>query len=332
MKIDEDRIFNEIEKVKPKTILVSCPDGYISSVEKLCSKIEEKYKVKTIISADPCYGICDIMETETSRLDVDIALHIGHNLMRDRIGEHTIIIDAYEDVDFKNMIRQSKTSLRKYRRLGLCTVSQYLHNIESAKKALQEEDFEVYVGKGQKYLIDGQILGCRFDSAYNIRKKIDALIFLGQSRFHTIGVALATGKPTFMFDPYQEKIEDMSVETKKWLKKAVIQLYRAVEAERFGVIIGLREGQMKLQKAKAIRKRLIEKGKEVQMITLREINEDRLALFRKVDAFIQTACPRISIDGETFSRPVLSIPQTEALFEIWSGKATNTFLEKPSWL
>ena len=74
-----------------------------------------------------------------------------------------------------------------------------------------------------------------------------------------------------------------------------------------------------------------ERGKEVQMITLREVTEDRLALF-DADAFIQTACPRISIDGENFSRPVLSAIQAEALFGLWDCKDPQSFLERSSWL
>ncbi|MEE9585929.1 MAG: diphthamide biosynthesis enzyme Dph2 [Nitrososphaerales archaeon] len=332
MRIDEDRIIREIEQVKPKTILLSCPDGYISGVRELAAKMEEKYKVQTMISLDPCYGSCDIMDTDASRLGVDIAFHIGHNSAVKRMGERTVMVDVYDDVDFTKVIQKSIPTLKKYRRLGLCTVSQHLHKLDSAKKALEAEGFEVYVGKGKERLLDGQILGCRFYPAFNIRDKIDALVFLGQSRFHPLGAALATGRPTFMLDPYLQTVEDVTEQAEKWWKRAVLQLYKAVDAESFGVIIGLREGQMMLQRALQIKKRLLEHGKEVQMITLREVTEDRLALFRNIDVFIQTACPRISVDGETFSRPILSIPQTEALFELWSGKEPNTFLEKPNWL
>jgi 2-(3-amino-3-carboxypropyl)histidine synthase len=62
------------------------------------------------------------------------------------------------------------------------------------------------------------------------------------------------------------------------------------------------------------------------------VTEERLAPLRDVDAFIQTACPRISIDGSVFSRPVLSTPQAEALFDLWGGKALPAFLERPSWV
>lgn len=332
VRLDENSIIAEIEKVKPKTIMLSSPDGYLTQIHEFAIKIEKNYKIQTIISADPCYGVCDVMDEDTSRLNVDISFHIGHNSSIKRIGNRTVLIDAYEDVDFTNVIKKSLSLLRQYRRLGLCTISPYLHQINSIKKSFELEGFEIYVGEGQGKLLDGQIMGCRFNSVFNIRENIDALIFLGQSRFHAIGAALSSGKPTFILDPYLMVVENMDNLTKKWLTRSILQIYKTRDIKRFGVIIGLREGQNLLNRAIQMKNRLLEYGKNVQMIAIREITEERLASFINIDAFVQTACPRISIDGENFRKPILSIPQTEALFEIWDGKKPGTFFEKPFWL
>lgn len=332
MRIDVDKIIIELIQVKPKTILLSCPDGYLTQVQQLASKIEKEYNVQTIISADPCYGSCDIMDKDTSRLGADIAFHIGHNSAIKRIGERTVLIDAYEDVDFTKIIKKSIPYLRKFKRLGLCTVSQYLHHIDPAKETLEAASFKIYVGKGQGRLLSGQVMGCRFNSVFTIREKIDAVVFLGQSRFHAIGVTLSTGKPTIMLDPYLMVIEDVTKIAEKCLTRSILQIYKARDAEKFGVIIGLREGQNLPKRAMQIKRRLKEYGKEAQLITLREITEDRLAMFNNINAFIQTACPRISIDGETFSKPVLSFPQTEMLFDIWACEEPKAFLEKTCWI
>ena len=332
MRIDADKIITEIVQVKPKTILLSCPDGYLTQVQQLASKIEKEHNVQTIISADPCYGSCDIMDKDTSRLGADIAFHIGHKSSIKRIGKRTVLIDTYEDVDFTNVIKKSIPYLKKFKRLGLCTISQYLHHIESTKETLEKAGFKIYIGKGQGRLLAGQVMGCRFNSVFTIREEIDATVFLGQSRFHAIGVALSTGKPTIMLDPYLMIVEDMNKRAEKWLTRSILQIYKARDAKKFGVIIGLREGQNLPKRAMQIKMRLIEHGKEVQLITLREITEDRLAMFNNINAFVQTACPRISIDGETFSRPVLSLPQTEMLLDIWEGKEPKAFLEKTCWV
>ena len=332
MRIDKKIIFSEIEQIKPNTILLSCPDGYLTKVQQLASKIEKDYNIQTIISADPTYGCCDIMDDDASRLGTDIAFHIGHNSAIKRIGKRTVLIDVYEDVDFTKVIKESLSSLKKYNQLGICTISQYLHQLGKTKKTLEEAGFKICIGEGQERLLDGQIMGCRFGPAFNIRDKIDALVFLGQSRFHAIGVALSTGRPTIMLDPYLTIAEDVTPLAEKWLKRSILQLYNARDAERFGVIIGLREGQNLFKRAVQVRMRLLDYGKEVQMITPREITEDRLSMFTNIDGFIQTACPRISIDGENFSKPILSIPQIETLFRIWDGNNLGDFLEKPLWV
>ena len=332
MRIDEKKIFSEIKQVKPTTILFSCPDGYLNKVQQLVSKIENEYSIQTIISADPTYGCCDIMDDDASRLGAELAFHIGHNSAVKRIGKRTVLIDVYEDIDFTKVIKKSLSSLKKYDRLGLCTISQYLHQLENSKKMLEGAGFKIYIGKGHERLMDGQIMGCRFGPVFNIRNKIDALVFLGQSRFHAIGAALSIGRPTIMLDPYLTIVEDVTPLAEKWLKRSILQLYNARDAERFGVIIGLREGQNLFKRATQIRSKLLEHGKDVQMITIREITEERLAIFTNIEAFIQTACPRISIDGETFSKPILSIPQIESLFKIWEGEEPGDFLEKPLWL
>jgi 2-(3-amino-3-carboxypropyl)histidine synthase len=332
IKIDEDQIINKIIKIKPKSILFTCPDGCLNIIQEFASRIEEKFNVQTIISADPCYGRCDTSELDISRIGADIAFHIGHNSSQNQIGQNIFMINIFDDISFKNSIIKSLDKLRNYKRIGLCTISQHLQNLNSIKILLESEGFEVHIGKGQNSFLDGQIFGCQFQTVFKIRNNIDALLFLGQSRFHSIGAALASNIPTFIVDPYLVKIVSISDYSEKWKRRSILQICKAAEAENFGVIIGLRSRQLMPKKTFQIGKRLADLGKKVQILTLREITEDRLAIFRDIDAFIQTACPRISLDGVTYSRPVLSIPQTEALFDLWKGIMPEDYLEKPHWL
>ncbi|MCL4437261.1 MAG: diphthamide biosynthesis enzyme Dph2 [Thaumarchaeota archaeon] len=332
MKIDEERVVEEVRRVKPRLVLLSCPEGYLRQVEDLASRLEREFGVETMVSADLCYGVCDTADSEALKLGADLAFHIGHRSGFTRIGERTVMVDVFDDADFTKVVEKAVASLKPYQRLGLCTISQHLHRLDSVKELFESAGFEVYVGKGHERLLDGQVMGCRFTTSFRIRDEVDALVFLGQSRFHAVGVALSSGKPTFMLDPYSETIEDMGVQAEQWGKRTVLQVYKAVDAKRFGIIIGLREGQMLSEQAIHLKKRFQEHGREARLITLREVTEERLAPFRDLDAFIQTACPRISIDGSVFSRPVLSTPQAEALFRLWEGKDISAFLERSSWV
>ena len=66
---------------------------------------------------------------------------------------------------------------------------------------------------------------------------------------------------------------------------------------------------------------------------MHDITPDRLAPFRDIEAFVQTAFTRISIDGFTFDRPVLSIPQAgAALVGLMEGRGMGEFIQRPKWI
>ena len=112
----------------------------------------------------------------------------------------------------------------------------------------------------------------------------------------------------------------MKEEAEEREKRAILAVYKALDAKVFGVITGLKEGQIMVGRSKWISDRLQANGKKVIQLAMRDITPDRLAQYIHIDAFVQTACPRISIDGFTFAKPVLSIPQADALVGLLEGK------------
>jgi len=92
-----------------------------------------------------------------------------------------------------------------------------------------------------------------------------------------------------------------------------------------------KEGQMDMKRAKEFESKLKKRGKTVSLLAMREITNDKLNQFKDVDAFVQTACPRISVDDH-FDRPLLSVPQTDALIDLLDGKKVDALLERRHWL
>ena len=242
------------------------------------------------------------------------------------------MIDAFDNISFNEAIENSMGVLKQFKKIGIVTFSQYLHQLESIKRKFEENGVNVIVGKGGGQLRDGQVFGCEFYPAFYIRDEVDAFVVLGNSSFHGIGVSLSSGKPTFMIDPYSKEILDLEEVSKDREKKAILSISKARYAEKFGLILGLKEGQFDTKKLLKIKKRLEEKGKTVQLIAMREVTNERMAYFKSIEAFIQMSCPRVSIDGYTFNRPVLSAPQAEALLDLLDGKELDDFLVKPHWL
>jgi 2-(3-amino-3-carboxypropyl)histidine synthase len=200
------------------------------------------------------------------------------------------------------------------------------------KRQLEGKGFQVVVGKGNSLMLEGQVFGCDFSTSFPVRDQVDAFALLGESEFHAVGLALGTGKPTFMLDPYMNEVTDMAGAAEERRKRAVLAVYKALDARVFGVITGLKEGQKMLGRSRWISKRLEMNGRKVVQLAMRDVTAERLAPHREIEAFIQTACPRISIDGFTFDRPVLSIPQADALVALMEGREVGEFLERPKWI
>jgi 2-(3-amino-3-carboxypropyl)histidine synthase len=330
--IDEDKVFRLIRERKPKGIVVNAPGGLLRQTRTLIEKIEAEYGIPCFLVGDSCFGICDTMDDDVTKLGADLALHIGHNAVVEEIGEFTHLIDAKDDVKFDAIIEKSIPTFKQYKRIGLATFSQHLDELEPAKRQLEAAGLEVYLGRKNNLLFESQTFGCDFSTIYPMSKEVDAFCYLGESEFHAVGVALATGKPTYLLDPYLDEIRDMKEEAEIRRKRSILAVYNALDARVFGVVTGLKEGQKMLGRSRWISKRLEMNGRKVVQLAMRDITPDRLAPFRDIVAFVQTACPRISIDGFTFDRPVLSIPQADALVGLMEGRGMGEFLERPKWI
>ncbi len=332
VRIDEARVFELIEEKKPSVVVVNAPGGLLRQTRELMETLKQRYGVVCILAGDSCFGICDTVDRDVSSLQADMALHIGHNATVKQVGDFTYLVDAVDDVSFDGVVEEAVKVLGSKRRLGLATFSQHMHALGPVKSKLEGKGFEVHLGKDNSLLMGSQMFGCDFSTAFPLREKVDAFCFLGESEFHAVGLALATGKPTYMLDPYTNEVTDMASAAEERRKRAVLAVYKALDARTFGVITGLKEGQKMLGRTGWISKRLEMHGRKVVQLALRDITPERLAPHRDIEAFVQTACPRISIDGFTFDRPVLSIPQADALVSLLEGREIGEFLQRPKWI
>jgi len=244
--------------------------------------------------------------------------------------KNLILIDAYDDVEFDSVAKKC-TKLLNGKVISLVTDSQHLHQVDKVEKIFTENGITVKIGKGKGQLNDGQVFGCEFYPASELKKEVDAYVFLGQSNFHASGIALSTNLPTYILDPYFSEVREITEFAQKLKKKATLAIYKAAEAKSFGVIVGLKEGQLSKVFALRIKKDLEKEGKKVQLFALTDITNDRLRNLKGIDAFIQVACPRISTDNQ-FDKPVLSTPQANALLKILRNESIDEYFEIPHWL
>ena len=328
--INEERIFKEIEEKNPASVSLNGPDGILPQVQETAKRITKKFRIPAYILADTTWGTCDLNTNGAKVLGSEIQFNIGHTINTESLEKNLVLIDAFDDVEFDSVAKKC-TELLKGKTISLVTDSQHLHQVDKVEKILTESGINVRIGKGKGQLNDGQVFGCEFYPASDLKKEVDAYVFLGQSNFHAAGIALSTNLPTYVLDPYFNEVREVTEFAQQLKKKATLAIYKAADAKSFGVIVGLKEGQLSKVFALKIKKELENEGKEVQLFALTDITNDRLRNLKGIDAFIQVACPRISTDNQ-FDKPVLSTPQANALLKILRKEDIGEYLEIQHWL
>lgn len=327
--IDEQRIFDIIQERKPVSVALNGPDGILPAVQEAAVKIMNRFGIPAYVIADTTWGSCDLNSNGAKVLASEILFNIGHTISMQSMG-NVVMIDAFDDVSFQSVAEKCAEVL-KGKTVSLVTDSQHLNQIDSVKTILESNGVAVKIGKGKGQLNDGQVFGCEFYPALEVKEQVDVNVFMGQSNFHAAGLALATDKPTFVLDPYFNEVREVTEFAQKLQKKATLAIYKAAEAKTFGVIVGLREGQISKTTALKFKRELEKEGKIVQLFALTDITNERLRNLKGIDAFIQVACPRISTDNQ-FDKPVLSTPQANALLKILRNENMDEYLQIPHWL
>ena len=333
MIIDEKRIFRIIDERKPHSVALNGPEALIPKIQNSASNITEKFGIPAYVIGDTCWGSCDLNTHAANMLGAEILFNIGHTISMEIFDEKVVMVNAFDDIIFDRVARKCALELKSknYNSISLVTDSQHLNQITRVREVFEEFGYQVIIGRGKGQLNDAQVFGCEFYPAYNVQNQVDAYIFLGQSTFHSISVAISTGKPTYMLDPYFEDYSDVTGIAKQLQKKAILSIYKALDAETIGIIIGLKEGQFAHIKALELKKSFEQLRKKVQLIALTDITEDRIQIFKGIDAFVQVACPRISIDNH-FKKPMLSVPQALALIKLLKKEPIDDFLKIRHWL
>jgi len=328
--IDEQRIFEIISKKKPISVAINGPDGILPKIQETAQHIMEKFDIPAFVLGDTTWGTCDLNSNGAKVLGAEILFNVGHTNKLDTFENNVVMIDAFDNVTFDHVLPKCVEKFSG-KTISLITDSQHLHEVEHVKKFLEENNISVKIGKGKGQLNDGQVFGCEFYPAVETKDSVDGNLFLGQSNFHAAGIALSTRKPTFVLDPYFNEIRDVTDFAKKLEKKATLAIFKAAEAQVFGIIVGLKEGQFAIITALKFKKEFENAGKSVQLFALTDITGDRLKNFKGIDAFIQVACPRISTDNQ-FDKPVLSTPQANALLKVLRNEKIDDYLEISHWL
>jgi len=330
--LEETRLKEEIKKRKPKIVFLQLPEGLKPAAPRLASIVDEAGALP-LVSSDPCYGACDLPIFEAKLLSADLIIHYGHTPMTLNTELPVVYVEARAKISIKEALKKALPFLESWNKIGLVTTVQHIHKLDETKKMLEIAGKTVFVGNVDSTKHPGQVIGCDFGNAQSVSENVEAFLFVGGGRFHAIGVALATGKPTIIADPYQEIAYSINDDARRVIIQRWANISEAKEAKSFGVLISLKSGQMRLRAALDIKEKLERNGRKAILLALREVTPSALMQFPTLDAFVNTACPRLSLDdAPNYSKPLLYLNEAlvllgemaweEMLKKGWFGNAT----------
>ncbi|KAK0206280.1 diphthamide synthesis protein [Desarmillaria ectypa] len=172
-------------------------------------------------------------------------------------------------------------------------------------------------------LSPGEILGC---TAPRLPDAPDAFIYLGDGRFHLEAAMIANpGVPAFRYDPYSKKLTREGYDHARMRDTRSKAVKTAEGKGTWGIILGTLGRQGNPGHLKAISSLASSENQTSSIIPipilLSELSPAKLALFNdSIDVFVQTSCPRLSIDwGVAFEKPLLSVYESGVALGKWGG-------------
>lgn len=330
--LELDKVIKEIKQRQTKRVLLQLPDGMRPFAYQLAKIIQEATDAKVILSGDSCYGACDLALTQAQALNADLIVHYGHSIMVHQTMIPVLYINAEIDIDAQALVNEALPYLKEWKSIGVVTTAQHIHQIKDVAKLLEEKGFKAYIGEGYgKTPNPGQILGCYYYNAQVINGDVDGFLYIGGGQFHPNGIILSTGKPIVIANPYNGKV---STKTEKDLmdlaKKRMAEITAAKNASTLGILVSTKPGQSVLKVAEELDTKFTEKGYESLIIYLDETRTEHLNNYTEPEFFINTACPRIAIDGITgIDRPMLTVKEAQVVLgeRNWEDMWGNEYLD-----
>jgi len=315
VELDERFVMAWLESLRPRRVLVQGPLGLRPLAERLVSAARAA-GYDALLSSSPTWGGCDMAVEEAKRVGADALIHVGHAPFLSNTEIPVLYVEArYKDYQpLKALLYKITDALACYRRVGVGASVQWLDHLPRLTGELASMGFIVYVGESGGHLAyRGQVLGCDYSSMKRIEQQVDCFLVIG-SVFHALGLALISTRPTLMVDPHTQKVEWMSERANKILTTRFQMIQRFKEATRIGIIVSRKPGQFMMGLAKRLMATLKKHGKSVEIITTDEVVPEYLSDF-SFDAYINTACPRLSIEDQARIDKPLLLP-VEALIAV----------------
>ncbi|KAG5438809.1 hypothetical protein PCANB_002529 [Pneumocystis canis] len=300
-----------IRKNNIKKVGLQMPEGLLIFACTISDILESICSVDVFIMGDVTYGACCIDDFTAKALDCDLLIHYGHSCLVpiDSVLVKTLYIFVNIEINKDHVIETIKANIPNNTHIALVGTIQFVPTIHSIRPCLENNmdnnsSYKITVPQS-KPLSPGEILGC---TAPTLNADVDAIIYIGDGRFHLESIMIANPSlPAYKYDPYSGKFTREYYEHKNMKDMRKNAIKKASKAKKWGLIIGTLGRQGSLKVMQNLEVQLKKKKIEYVKILISEIFPLKLSQFHDINAWVQIACPRLSIDwGYAFSAPLLS--------------------------
>lgn len=311
-----------IRKKGAKRVCLQMPEGLLVYSLIITDIIEQFCNCEVLVMGDVSYGACCVDDYTAKALDCDFIVHYGHSCLVpiDITSIKVLYIFVTIQIDEKHLMNTLRLNFDSGARLALFGTIQFNPAVQSMKHKLENpenpEDKIIYVTPPQiKPLSRGEVLGCtspHFDTS-----QYDAMVYIGDGRFHLESAMIHNPHmPAYRYDPYSRKFTRERYDQNEMVSARRDAVETAKGAKKIGLILGALGRQGNPVTLRNLEAELKKHGKTVVKIILSEIFPKKLAMFEDIDAFVQVACPRLSIDwGYAFSKPLLTPYEAMVMLE-----------------
>ncbi|KAH6531313.1 hypothetical protein HBI81_091140 [Parastagonospora nodorum] len=303
-----------------KSIALQFPEGLLLFATTI-SDILTRFcpGTSTLIMGDVTYGACCIDDYTARALGCDLLIHYAHSCLIPvavtKIA--TLYIFVSISIDTQHLINTITENFPAGRAIALVGTIQFNATIHGIVPILRREGYNPIVPQIAP-LSKGEVLGCTSPSMaikagqFNARGKEeevpDLILYLGDGRFHLESAMIANPSlPAYRYDPYSRRLTHEVYEHDQLYDLRRSAILTARKARKWGVILGSLGRQGNPHTLTLIENELQRQGITCINLLMSEIFPGKLAMMSDVEAWVQIACPRLSIDwGYAFPRPLLS--------------------------
>jgi len=264
------------------------------------------------ILGDVTFGACCIDDLASRALGMDFLVHYGHSCIVpvDQTTVTMLYVHVEIQVDVEHLVETIRLNFAPESRLALMGTVQFTSGVTQAAEELKRE-FAADSGTAKvpqvRPLGVGEVLGC---TSPQVPDDTDAVIFVCDGRFHLESAMIQNPyvkQGFFRYDPFYRTL------TREGFEHAELHQQRraAIQTAKGASFVGLILGTLGRQGSSGVLEELerVLQARNVSFFTLllSEVSPERLNLFKDVDAWVQVACPRLSMDwGAAFEKPLLT--------------------------